>query len=248
MLPDFEDKDLRGGIIAALPGELKPLVRGWQASTLKDGTRLWVHVAPTGDVWIAACSGMGEDAARRAFVGAGSQGPLDVVLSVGWAGAVYEGAKPGDASALSMIIDAKTGEQFQLTTGKRRWLLVTTPRVADALEKARLRGTYPGAVMVDMEAATIARLAQMRGIPMACIKGVSDGVEAELPDLNPFISPRGQLRLLPFLAHLAVRPRYWKAIAELNRNSSKAAQAMCDLILEFMEENNVDKLNRTGSP
>jgi adenosylhomocysteine nucleosidase len=170
-----------------------------------------------------------------------------MVLSVGWAGALYEGARPGDASALSVIIDARTGEQFHLAGESPGSALVTTARVADAKEKKRLRSAYPRAVMVDMEAATVARLAQMRGIPIHCIKGVSDGVGAELPDLNPFISSNGQLRLLPFVAYLTLRPRFWKAIGELNRNSSRAAQAMCDLIIELLEEKNVDQLNRTRS-
>lgn len=239
---------MRIGIIAALPDELKPLVRDWRASTLKDGTRLWIRNASNGDVHLAACSGMGAEAARRAFAAAERDQPLDVVLSVGWAGAVYEGAKPGKAYVPSAIVDVQTGERFQLANGERSLTIVTTARVADAAEKARLYAAYPGAVVVDMEAATVARLAQMRGIPMACVKGVSDGMDAELPDLNPFISPSGHLRLLPFVAHLAVRPRYWKAIAELNRNSRNAARAMADLILKFMEEKNVDKLNRTGNP
>jgi adenosylhomocysteine nucleosidase len=237
---------LKIAIIAALPGELKPLVRNWKATYLKDGTKTWTYTTRE-DTWIAACSGMGANAARRAFAGAEANGAFDIVLSVGWAGALEPELRPGDAHAMSMIIDAQTGEQFQLTDGERKLRLVTTAHVADADEKARLRTTYCGAVMVDMEAATIARLAQMRGIPLVCIKGVSDGVEAKLPDINPFISPMGQLRLSPFLAHLAVSPRYWGAVGELGRNSSKAAQSMCDLILEFMKEKNVDRINRTGS-
>ncbi len=239
---------MRVGIIAALPGELKPLVHGWGLKKLTDGTHVWTQNASKGDLWIATCSGMGAEAARRAFAAAESAGTLDVVLSVGWAGAIHEGARPGEASALSSIIDAQTGERFQLSEGTRKLTVVTTVRVADTVEKVRLRTTYPGAVMVDMEAATVARLAQMRGIPLVCIKGVSDGVGAELPDLNPFINQRGKLRLCPFLAHLALRPRYWQAIAELNRNSKSAAQAMCDLIIELLKEKNVDKLNRTGNP
>ena len=239
---------MRIGIIAALPGELKPLVRGWKASLRDDGTRVWAYRTSRGDELVAGCSGMGAEAARRAFVAVESDGSLDIVLSVGWAGAVCEGANPDESYALSVVVDARTGEQFQLTSGKRKLAVVTTARVADPKEKARLRAAYPDAVMVDMEAATVARLARMRGIPMACIKGVSDGVGAELPDLNRFISLAGQLRLFPFLAYLALRPRYWKAIAELNRNSSKSAQAMCDLILEFLKESNVERLNRTGNP
>ena len=238
---------MRVGIIAALPGELKPLVRGWEASVAKDGTRKWTHRA-NANIWIAACSGMGADAARRAFAAAEADGPLGMVLSVGWAGAVIPDLQPGEVRAMSHIVDAQTGEQFHLTDGKRQLTLVTTARVASKAEKSRLRETYRGAVMVDMEAATVARLAQMRGIPFGCIKGVSDGASALLPDLNRFISPAGDLRMAPFLAHLAVRPRYWPSIAQLGRNSAKAAQAMADLILKFMEERSIERLNRTGHP
>ena len=212
---------------------------------------MWTRSSTKGDTCIAACSGMGADAARRAFVAAEAKGALDLVISVGWAGALSLDIRSGEARKLSAIIDAKTGERFRFFSGAQRpesspqAELVTSARVADPREKARLRSSYPNAVMVDMEAATVARLAEMRGIPVACIKGVSDDVGARLPDLNPYISAGGQLRLIPFLAHLAVRPRYWKAIAELNRNSSTAARAMCDLIIEFVEENNGDQLNRT---
>jgi dihydroflavonol-4-reductase len=34
---------LRAGILAALPGELRPLVRRWQAGVVKDGTRTWTR-------------------------------------------------------------------------------------------------------------------------------------------------------------------------------------------------------------
>jgi adenosylhomocysteine nucleosidase len=234
------------GIIAALPGELKPLVLGWQSMRLQDGTRRWTHRSGA-DVWIAACSGMGAEAARRAFAAAEADGALDMVLSVGWAGALDPAFRPGEARAMSVVIDAQTGEQFQLAGGERQLGLVTTARVVDAQEKARLRATYRGAVMVDMEAAVVARMARMRGIPVTCIKGVSDGVEAKLPDLNPFLSPKGQLRMGPFLGHLALRPRYWKAIGELGRNSSKASLAIRDLVLKFLEEKHVDTFNRTGS-
>ena len=46
--------------------------------------------------------------------------------------------------------------------------------------KARLAEAYGGAVLVDMEAATVARMAKMRQIPLLCIKGVSDEAGAKL--------------------------------------------------------------------
>jgi adenosylhomocysteine nucleosidase len=238
---------MRVGIVAALPGELKPLVRGWKASPAHDGARRWTHTTKS-DTWVAVSAGMGADAARRAFIEAESDGPLELVLSVGWAGAIVPDVLPGHAYAMSIIIDAQTGEQFQLTSGERRLTLVTLARVAGTAEKARLRETYRGAVMVDMEAATVARMAQMRGIPVACIKAVSDGVSAELPDINRFLSMSGQLRMAPFLIYLALRPKYWRQVLELGRNSSKAALAMRDLILKFMQQPDVERLNRTGNP
>lgn len=238
---------MRAGLIAALPGELKPLVHGWRSSLVKDGTRKWTRTSGA-DAWIAVCAGMGADAARRAFAEAEADGPLDLVLSVGWAGALISDVKPGEAYAMSVIIDAQTGERFQLTSGKRELTVVTTAKVADATEKLRLRATYRAAVMVDMEAATVARMAQMRGIPVSCIKGVSDGVSAEMPDINRFLSPRGQLRMAPFLIYLALHPKYWRSIVQLGGNSAKAALAMSHLILEFMRELDVERLNQTGSP
>ena len=47
--------------------------------------------------------------------------------------------------------------------------LATSPKVADEAEKRRLASTYK-ADLVDMEAAAVARLAAMRGIPFYASK------------------------------------------------------------------------------
>jgi adenosylhomocysteine nucleosidase len=241
---------MRIGIIAALPGELKPLVKGWQRVTTNTaGVKKW-RLSRGGDTWIAVCAGMGADAARRAFAAAESDeaaGNLDMAISLGWAGALNAELLPGTAHVPTIVIDALTGEHFSLAKGDRKFRLVTTPHVADAAEKIRLASTYKGAVLVDMEAATLARLCEMHGIPLLCIKGVSDAVGANLPDLNPFIKPAGQMRMTPFLAYIAFKPQYWPSLIHLGRNSARAADAMRDLILKFMEEKNVDKLIATES-
>jgi adenosylhomocysteine nucleosidase len=238
---------MRIAIIAALPGELKPLVKGWRRVTTNDrGIKKWI-LSREADTWIAVCAGMGANAALRAYATAVSDGPVDMLLSVGWAGSLHPEVLPGTAQVPTIVIDAQTGEQFSLTEGKRKWRLVTTTRVADDAEKLRLAATYRGAVLVDMEAATVARLAEMHGIPLLSIKGVSDAAGATLPDLNPFIDHRGKMRMARFLAYIAIRPRYWPAVLHLGKNSARAANAMRDLILQFMKEKNVEKLIRTGS-
>ena len=238
---------MRIAIIAALPGELKPLVKEWRrVATDTTGAKKWIF-SRGADTWIAVCAGMGAEAALRAYATAVSDGPVDMLLSIGWAGSLHAEVHPGTVQVPTVVIDAQTGEQFNLTEGKRQWRLVTTARVADAAEKTRLAATYQGAVLVDMEAAAVARLAAMHEIPLLCIKGISDATGATLPDLNPFIDRRGQMRMARFLAYIAVRPRYWPSLLHLGKNSARAAEAMRDLILEFMKEKNVEKLIRTGS-
>ncbi|RZU39209.1 nucleoside phosphorylase [Edaphobacter modestus] len=237
---------MRVGIIAALPGELKPLVRNWERyrSGVK-GLSVW-RTTREEDELIAVCGGMGANAALRAFTAAEFLGALDLVLSVGWAGALAPEMKTGDCYIPSEVIDAQTGERFLLTEGKRKLRLVTTPRVADTEEKRRLSESY-GAALVDMEAATVARLAQIRGVPFCCFKAVSDAPDAKLPDLNGVIDTQGQMQMLPFLAYVAVRPGFWGSLLELGKNSSVAARAIAENVNRFLMEKDVERTNQTGA-
>jgi adenosylhomocysteine nucleosidase len=236
---------MRIGIIAALPGELKPLVRGWKLQRSGRSLFIW-KTEQRGDDLIAVCGGMGTEAAMRSFAAAEAYGQLDMVLSVGWVGALDSGMRTGECYIPSEIIDAQTGERFLLTEGKRTLRLVTTASVADRPEKRRLWQSY-SAALVDMEAAAIVRLAQIRGIPVCCFKAVSDGTQALLPDMNPFISPRGQLRMAPFLTHIAIRPRFWKPIMALGRNSARASQSISVKVQKFLIEKDIHRTNRTGA-
>ncbi len=232
---------MRIAILAALPGELKPLIRGWdRVSSPTPGISIWIKTTDE-DEYIAVSGGMGTAAAIRSFAAAEHIGTLDMLLSVGWAGALSDAMQPGQCAAVTEIIDSLTGERFLLTDGNRSLRLVTTPHVANEAEKLRLHQSY-GAVLVDMEAAAIARLAQIRNIPISCFKAVSDGRGAKLPDLNPFIDERGQMRMLPFLAHVALHPQYWAPLAQLGRNSSLAAKNLAVTVQEFLDSKESQKI------
>lgn len=112
----------------------------------------------------------------------------------------------------------------------RPWV-VSSARVASAEEKSRLAEAY-SAGLVDMEAAAVARLAAMRGVPFLCIKGVSDGHAARLPDFNRFLTPEGQFQLGRFIFFAILRPWYWPELMRMSENSSKASQALRDSLLE----------------
>ena len=178
----------RTAIIAAMPGELKPLVRGWPHSTRaasssgRSATKKKSGSPPV--------PGPASEAATRAFAAIEDGGPIDLVISIGWAGALTsEQFKPGSACNIAGVIDARTGERFNCDAGAGEPGWSPVPGSADEAEKRRLASTYT-AGLVDMEAAAIARLAAMRRIPFYCIKGVSDGLDAKLPDFNRFIDAR----------------------------------------------------------
>ncbi len=223
----------RIAIVAAMPGELLPLVRGWRHES-RGTTHLW-RSKQGEDEWVAACAGAGQQAATRAFAEIEKDGPVSTAVSVGWVGALSAEFQPSKAYWVAGVTDVRTGERFETAadaTGSPSgpWL-VTSPQVADMAEKRRLAETY-GAGLVDMEAAAIARLAAMRGIPFRCIKGVSDGYADRLPDFNRFLTPDGQFRLARFIFFAILRPWYWPGLMRMSENSSKASQALRGSLLD----------------
>lgn len=224
---------IRVAIIAAIPGELMPFVRGWRYEK-RNRVDLW-RFQHDDDEWIAACAGAGQGAATRAFAEIEKSGPMDMVVSVGWAGALNESCQPGHAYDVSAVVDARTGERFRVDASIEGSLLVTATKVADAFEKQRLANTY-GAVLVDMEAAAVARLASMRRISFFCIKGVSDGFNAHLPDFNRFLSADGHIKLGKLVLFSLLRPWYWSALIEMGENSKRAAQGIAQSLRLLLDE------------
>jgi adenosylhomocysteine nucleosidase len=234
----------RVALIAAMSGELKPLVRGWRHER-SNGVDLWSWRFDEGE-WVAACAGAGADAATRAFAEAEKDGAASLVISTGWAGALSEAFVPGQAYRVSGVIDARTGERFVTDGPHSNCWLVTSQRVADAPEKQRLAATYEAA-LVDMEAVAVARMAQMRGIPFHCVKGVSDGYRDQLPDFNRFILPNGKFQLGRFIVFCVLRPWYWPSLMRMGENSRKAAQGIREFLLDFLDERGYIR-ERNGDP
>jgi adenosylhomocysteine nucleosidase len=228
----------RTAIIAAMPGELKPLVGGWPNST-RNGIHFWAQRNEE-EEWIAACAGAGQSAATRAFAAIEDGGPIDLVFSVGWAGALRAEIASGSAHNVAGVIDVRTGERFRCDAGAGDLWLATSPRVADQAEKRRLAATYDAA-LVDMEAAAVARLAAMREIPFYSIKGVSDGFNDRLPDFNPFLAPDGRFRLLPFVFLSMIRPWYWPALLRMGENSKRASQSIVESLRDFLDGQSLDE-------
>jgi adenosylhomocysteine nucleosidase len=246
----------RVAIIAAMPGELKLLVRGW-AHERRGKVDLWRWKFDEGE-WVAVCGGAGVNAATRAFAEVEKDAPPDMAISVGWAGALTSDLDLGRTYNVSRVVDLRTGERFEAGShpsdknkdvarvGHPGLLLVTSPIVANGPEKLRLAAAYK-ADLVDMEAAAIARLAQMRGIPFYCIKGVSDGFHDKLPDFNRFIRPDGQFDMAGMVLFSILRPWHWPSLVRMGENSRKASQNIRDSLLDFLDGRG-DIRDRNGYP
>ena len=208
------------GIVSALPREIAGLVRGTKADPelLSHGVHLYQVLGA-----VAVAAGMGSRVSY-AVSAALACGEIDTLISVGLAGACSPEQKAGSVLEASTVVDVHTGERFTTasTTGV---VLVTTSSVASVQEKARLREAY-GAVMVDMEAARVARLARANGLQFRAVKGISDAHDFELASLERFTGKHGHFRARAFALHTAVRPHRWAKTVHLGRNSNRALQAL----------------------
>jgi adenosylhomocysteine nucleosidase len=218
----------RIGIIAALPGELKSLVKGWQ----RYGS---IYKGQIGEAeCIAIAGGMGAEAAARACDLVLAEGKLDALVSYGWSGALSCGLKPPAACVIAEVIDTTTGEHYR-TASKEGQRLVTLDHVARPDEKRNLAQKYQ-APLVDMEAATVACIAQSKGIAFYCFKGISDGYNDNLPNFNPFLGKDGQLRMPAFITYALLHPKYWAALKQLGQQSQAAAANLASLLTESLSK------------
>jgi adenosylhomocysteine nucleosidase len=218
-------------IIAALPREIAGLVRGTTADAelKRDGVGLY---RVKGGVVVAA--GMGADRAAVAVEAALAVGDVGMLVSAGLAGSCGAEAQVGAAIEASAVVDARTGERF-VAGGESGVTLATTETIASVGEKARLRETY-GASLVDMEAATVARLAEIHGLGFRAIKGVSDAHDFELSSLARFAGKRGSFRTGAFALHTAARPWTWGNAVTLGRGSARALAALEVALRDVLRE------------
>lgn len=206
------------GIIAALPREIKPLVRGWKEERLPGRIRVYTNGSA-----VVACAGMGAARATLAVEAAMVAGPVTMLVSSGLAGACDPSLRVGDIVRAGVVVDAKSGERY--SDSQFRQVLVTEQSIAGVKEKRRLFESY-GAAAVDMEAAAVARLAEARGASFQTVKAISDEADFEMQELGRFATQDGQFRDAAFAVYAAVRPRLWAKVAALARNSSRAIEAL----------------------
>ena len=221
---------VRVAVLAALPREIAGLVRGYAPDATLKRHKIFLYRLPSA---IVVAAGMGAGRAALAFQAALEAAPASEVISTGLAGSCSPALPVGTVLVAGTVIDARTGERFVGEAGEPQAVLVTAGAIAGVTEKARLASTY-GAAMVDMEAATVARLADAHGLRFRAIKAISDAHDFELSALSRFAGAQGQFQTARFALHTAMHPAQWRAAAELGRNSQGALKALASRLSDLL--------------
>ncbi len=173
---------------------------------------------------IVVCSGPGYKNAGRAAQQAIAEYSPEMMVSIGFAGALAPEMKVGDIFVPRHIISERTGSAF--TSARGQGVLVTAERVAGrgaqapAVHPFQRAGRGHGSGSGGREAAT-------RGCEFLALKVISDdAAHSNVEFVSPFVRPEG-FRAGAFLAHLSIRPWLWPAVHNLQRDSARAAENLC---------------------
>jgi adenosylhomocysteine nucleosidase len=147
-----------------------------------------------------------------------------VIYSVGFAGALEPTLSVGDVIEPQRVINARDGSITVLDQGQGT--LITFGTVAGPAQKAKLREAY-AAQAVDMEAAAVARAAELRGVKFAVAKVISDEFDFGFPSTEQFVDSAGQFSEMQFAIFAALRPWLWPKVTRLARNSNHASRSLC---------------------
>ncbi len=215
-------------IVAALEREVGPLVKNWRASEKAHGGRTFRFFEKGNLVMI--CGGIGSEAARRAAEAVISIYDPEIVYSVGFAGALDPALKVGDVVNPERVVNSSDGSSVKLDG--RDGVLVTFPTVASPEQKAKLRNSF-GAQAVDMEAAAVARAADVHGVSFRVVKAISDEAGFNLTATENFVDSDGTFAEGRFALFVAMRPWLWPSVFALAKNSKRASRSLCALLEKY---------------
>jgi len=230
-------------IIAALARELHSLIKDWPSITITHESREFTFYES--DYAVAVCGGIGPEAARRAAQAAIVTYKPEVLISAGVAGALAPELRIGETIFPAAVIDATDSSRHETAIQKSRLgnsplartVLVSYPEIASRAQKQLLANSY-GAHAVDMEAAAVAKAAQVHGLPFLAIKAISDELNFELPEMSSFIRD-GQFHTGAFILHAAIRPWLWLRVFRLARNTKIASENLCAWLRESVLTNTI---------
>lgn len=224
-------------LVAADPREFRGLVRfcsrleplGWPIHWARCGELNGRRVVLVANGAGAARAGQAVDVAKAA-------GGLDLVCSMGFCGALDRNLGIGDIFVAESI--RATGRSFPVArprTGQSyvSGVLASIDRVAQtAEEKRNLRAS--GAQAVEMEAAGVASKAEEWGLPLYCVRSVTDLAEESFGlDFNAALDSGGRFDTWRLIAAASRRPRVlFPELVRLRQRCRIAARTLGEFVAD----------------
>jgi adenosylhomocysteine nucleosidase len=218
----------KAAIIAAMERELAPLVRGWKKGIISSGDKTFAVFESAGV--LAVIAGIGCKNAEKAARAVVAQYRPALLISAGLAGALIRSLKAGSVFTPSVVVDTADGAEYRCVADGNHLsggILVSSGEIAGAEAKQELVARFHGLV-VDMEAAGVAKVAQQEQIGFRCVKAISDEADFAMPPMARFIAADGTFQSGRFAIWAAVRPWQWARVAALAGNSRRATAALCE--------------------
>jgi adenosylhomocysteine nucleosidase len=231
-------------LLAALPLEVRPFLRQVKARRLKGVDLPAWEFDPGEGRGVLALTGMGEEAAARAGTEVMVRWRPQILVSLGFSGALLPGLAPGhlvlgdsfrhyDPSTGVLEEVAAPAPPRPLPELARRLeeaglpvatgSLVTTPAIIHKGRQGEPLQRLPHPVL-DLETSALAGVAATAGIPFLALRVITDTGGEEIPDfIREGWDPGSGPGLSKALGWLAVNPRRLKAMLHLWRRSRLAA-------------------------
>jgi len=237
-------------IMAALPQEVRPFLRRVQARPRRDlGLPAWDW---EGGAAVVALSGMGPAAARRAAETLISRCRPELLVSMGFGGALVPGLATGDVVLGEAFWHYNPGTRELKAGGRppaprplarlRQALktagftaviasLVTTSRIIHKKDQGEPLTVLPHPVL-DLETGVLAELAAAHNLPFLSLRAITDTAGEEIPEfIRDAGNKDGAVGVREALKWLAQDFHRLQDLLRLWRASRRAAQALSEAMM-----------------
>jgi adenosylhomocysteine nucleosidase len=232
--------ETRIAILAPMPSELRPLVRGLALKPSRTGGRSLLRSIVGRTEIVATTTGIGTRAAASKAEMIFDASSIDHLVVVGIAGGIGPSVDIGDLVIPEIVIDHASGMEYRPSflglTAARGKLVTSDEAPMDLAEVARLEQL--GVIAVDMETAAIAAVCEARRCPWSVFRAISDRADDGSTDAEMFAltTPDGKPDLPAVLRFVFKNPKRIPQLASLARGSTLAANNAASAAISAIRE------------
>jgi adenosylhomocysteine nucleosidase len=178
----------------------------------------------------------------------------EVIISMGYAGALIDGLKVGDLFIADCVL-SEEGETLEIDCPPNsEWLdlakntppleqtkikfgrLITVNSVIHSPEAKKCLASQFSAQVVEMETLVIARLTKENQIPFISVRGISDEVNHELIDSSSFLGDDGEISKIKAGWYVLTHPKSFKSALSLRSQTQVATRNLTAFLSDLISK------------